>query len=494
MAVGPVNDTDVLIVGSGNAGLVAALAAHEEGAKVTIVEWAPADRRGGNSAFSGGIFRCAFRNFDEIRSILAESPTLPFTQVEVEPYPADSFNNDLIRLTEGLADPTLTKILVGESLSTMSWMAARGLVWELYLTHAAKQGEKFVWRSGTVPVMARGGGRGLVDMLFDIVSQTGVPIYYDVRAAKLLADSSGAVYGVLAQTPEGRQEFRAKAIIFACGGFEANPEMRARYLGPGWDLVKVRGTRYNTGDGLRMALEVGAAPFGHWSGCHASVIDAEAADVEAESTDTTRYSYPFSVIVNRDGERFVDEGEDFQVYTYAKIGRKILEQPACIAYQIFDQKTVSLLRSPYLNSRPVVADSVEDLADELGIDSDGLKRNIEGFNRSVQDGEFDSSRRDGKRTKGITPVKSNWALPLDAPPFYAYAVTCGITFTYGGVRVDPQCRVVNEDGAPIPGLWAVGEMVGGFFYHNYPSGSGLTRGSVTGRKAGISAARYVKGR
>ena len=494
MASGPVNNTDVLIVGSGNAGLVAALAAHEEGAKVAIIERAPAERRGGNSGFSGGIFRFAFRNFDGIRSILAESPTLPFTKVEVEPYPADSFNNDLMRVTEGLADPTLTKLLVEESLPTVSWMASRGLVWELHLTHASKRGEKFVWRSGTVPVMARGGGRGLVDMLFDIVDQTGVPIHYGIRAVGLLADSSGAVYGVLAQTPEGTKEFRAKATILACGGFEANPEMRARYLGPGWDLVKVRGTRYNTGDGLRMSLEIGAVPFGHWSGCHASVIDAEAADVEAESTDTTRYSYPYSVMVNREGERFVDEGEDLQVYTYAKIGRKILEQPACIAYQIFDQKTLSLLRSPYQNSRPLVAESVEELADELGVDTERLKLNIEGFNQSVQHGEFDASRRDGKRTRGIAPVKSNWALPLDSPPFYAYAVTCGITFTYGGVRVDPQCRVVGEDDRLIPGLWAIGEMVGGFFYHNYPSGSGLTRGSITGRKAGIFAARYVKGR
>jgi tricarballylate dehydrogenase len=492
--VGSINETDVLIVGSGNAGLVAALAAHEEGAKVAIIERAPVERRGGNSAFSGGIFRCAFRNFDELRPILVETPTLPFTSVEVEPYPADSFNNDLIRVTEGLADPTLTKLLVEESLSTMSWMNSRGLVWELYLAHSAKLGEKFIWRSGTVPVMAKGGGKGLVEMLFEMVNQIGVPIHYGVRAVSLSADSSGAVYGVLAQTAEGRKEFHAKSVILACGGFEANPEMRARYLGPTWDLVKVRGTRYNTGDGLRMSLEMGAAPFGHWSGCHASVIDAEAADVEAESTDTTRYSYPFSVIVNRDGERFVDEGEDFQVYTYAKIGRRILEQPACVAYQIFDQNTVRFLRSPYSNSRPLVAESIEDLAEELGMDSERLRLNMEAFNRSAQDGEFDPSRRDGKRTRGVTPVKSNWALPLDSPPFHAYAVTCGITFTYGGVRVDPQFRIVDEDGRPMPGLWAIGEMVGGFFYHNYPSGSGLTRGSVTGRRAGISAARYAKGR
>ncbi|MBI2227538.1 MAG: FAD-dependent oxidoreductase, partial [Deltaproteobacteria bacterium] len=186
MAVGSVDDTDVLIVGSGNAGLVAALAAHEEGAKVTVIERAPAERRGGNSAFSGGIFRCAFRNFDELRPILVESPTLPFAGVEVEPYSADSFNNYLIRVTEGLADPTLTKLLVEESLSTMSWMASSGIVWELHLTHGARLGEKFIWRSGTVPVMARGGGKGLVEMLFDIVSRIGIPICYGARAVSLL--------------------------------------------------------------------------------------------------------------------------------------------------------------------------------------------------------------------------------------------------------------------------------------------------------------------
>lgn len=494
MSLAKRNETEVLIVGSGNAALVAALAAHEEGAKVAIVERAPENRRGGNSAFSGGIFRLAFREFDELRPILTESPTLPFAKVDVEPYTADLFYNDLVRVTEGLVEPGLARFLVENSLSTVSWMASKGVVWELHLTHASRQKGKFIWRSGTVPVEARGGGIGLVDMLFESVSRIGIPIHYHARAIELLMDQNGTVYGVGLLTPEGKKEFHSRAIVLACGGFEADPEMRARYLGPGWDLVKVRGTRYNTGDGLRMALDMGAVPSGHWSGCHASVIDFEAPDLEAASEDSSRYSYPFSIMVNSDGDRFVDEGEDLQVYTYAKTGRKILEQPGRIAFQIFDQKTLPLLRSPYTKSRPVVTDSIEELAEALGIDTDRLRRTVDSFNKAVQDGQFDSSRRDGKHTQGIVPAKSNWAVPLDSPPFHAYSAACGITFTYGGLRIDGHCRVVTMEGRPIPGLWAAGEITGGFFYHNYPSGSGLMRGAATGRIAGLSAAQYAKGR
>ena len=494
MDIAKINDTDILVIGSGNAALIAALAAHEEGARVAVIERAPEERRGGNTAFAGGIFRCAFRDFDEIRPILTESPTMPFTKAEVEPYTADSFYNDLMRVTESLADPLLSGLLVEQSLPTVSWMASKGVIWELHQTHAVERKGKFVWRTGTVPVEARGGGRGLVDMLFDSVNRCEIPVFYQCRAVGLLSDQSGAVNGVVVRTPEGKKELRSKGVILGCGGFEANSEMRARYLGRGWDLVKVRGTRYNTGDGIQMAFELGAMPFGHWSGCHASVIDAEAPDVEAATNESSRYSYPFCVMVNREGERFVDEGEDLQVYTYAKTGRRILEQPGSIAYQIFDQKTVPLLRTAYTNSRPLVAQNIEELADGLAIDGERLKRTVESFNRAIQDGEFDPSKRDGKRTHGIMPAKSNWAVPVESPPFYAYAVACGITFTYGGCRIDSQCRVLTAEERPIPGLWAAGELTGGFFYHNYPSGSGLMRGAMTGRLAGVSAAKYAKGR
>jgi tricarballylate dehydrogenase len=486
-------ETDLLVIGAGNAALVAAEAAHDQGVNVTVLERAPRERRGGNSAFSGGLFRFAYKDFEQVKEILKDTPGIAFKDVEVEAYPTDMFYNDLMRVTEGLADPILSEMLVERSQEVVTWMARHGIEWELHMTHVAKVKGKYIWRSGTIPVSACGGGHGLQEMHFKHVEGRGIEILYSSRALELSQDQSGAVDGAIVSTAAGKQKIKSKAVILACGGFESNPEMRARYLGQNWDLVKVRGTRYNTGDGIKMAMDIGASPFGHWSGCHASVIDAEAAAVEAATDESTRYSYPYSIMINMNGERFVDEGEDFQVYTYAKTGRRILAQPGHIAYQIFDQKTVPLLRSNYARSRPVIANSVEELAQGLGIEPARLRRTIDEFNKAVSPVEFDSSKRDGKCTTGLNPDKSNWALPIDSPPYQAYAVACGITFTYGGLKIDPKCRVLTADDTGIPGLWAAGELTGGFFYHNYPSGSGLMRGSITGHVAGTEAVKYIKG-
>jgi tricarballylate dehydrogenase len=485
--------TDILVVGAGNAALVAAEAAYDAGVKVIALERAPKVRRGGNSAFSGGLFRFAFSDFENVKEIIKDSPGIDMKDVDVEPYPTDMFYSDLMRVTEGLADPTLSEMLVNNSQRVVTWMARHGIDWELHMSHVAKVKGKFVWRSGTIPVSSRGGGHGLQDMHFNHVESRGIEVLYGARALELSQDSSGAVDGALVAVPGGKQKIRAKAVILACGGFESNPEMRARYLGQNWDLVKVRGTRYNTGDGIKMATDLGASPFGHWSGCHASVIDAEAAAVEAATDESTRYSYPYSIMVNMNGERFVDEGEDFQVYTYAKTGRRILAQPGQIAYQVYDQKTVPLLRSTYMRARPIVANTVEELADGLGVERSRLRRTIDQFNAAVSPVPFDSSKRDGKCTTGLNVDKSNWASPIDSPPYRAYAVACGITFTYGGLKINPQCAVLNADDEAIPGLWAAGELTGGFFYHNYPSGSGLMRGAITGHVAAADAVKYIKG-
>jgi tricarballylate dehydrogenase len=486
--------TDILVIGAGNAALVAAEAAHDAGLKVTVLERAPKQRRGGNSAFSGGLFRFAFSDFERVKEIIKDTPGIDFKDVDVEPYPTDMFYGDLMRVTEGLADPTLSELLVTRSEEVVTWMAKHGIDWELHMSHVAKVRGKYIWRSGTIPVSARGGGAGLQDMHFKHVESRAIEVLYGARALEFSQDQSGAVDGAVVSTPAGKQLIKSKAVILACGGFESNPEMRARYLGQNWDLVKVRGTRYNTGDGIRMATDIGGSPFGHWSGCHASVIDGDSPNVEAATDESTRYSYPYSIMVNMLGERFVDEGEDFQVYTYAKTGRRILAQPGQIAFQIFDKKTVPLLRSNYVRSRPIIANTIEELANGLGIEPARLRRTVDTFNKAVSPVEFDFSKRDGKCTTGLNPEKSNWATPIDAPPYQAYAVACGITFTYGGLKIDPQCRVLNADDEPIPGLWAAGELTGGFFYHNYPSGSGLMRGSITGHVAATDAAKSIKGR
>lgn len=487
-------ETDVLVIGAGNAALVAAEAAYDAGMKVIALERAPKQRRGGNSAFSGGLFRFAFKDFEHVKEIIKDTPGIDFKDVDVEPYPTDMFYSDLMRVTEGLADPALSEMLVNKSQEVVTWMARHGIDWELHMSHVAKVKGKYVWRSGTIPVSSRGGGHGLQEMHFKHVESRAIEVLYSARALELSQDQTGAVDGALVALPGSKQKIRSKAVILACGGFESNPEMRARYLGQNWDLVKVRGTRYNTGDGIKMATDLGASPFGHWSGCHASVIDAEAAAVEAATDESTRYSYPYSVMINMNGERFVDEGEDFQVYTYAKTGRRILAQPGQIAYQVYDQKTVPLLRSTYMRARPITANTIEELADGLGVDRARLRHTIDQFNQAVAPTPFDSSKRDGKCTTGLNVDKSNWASPIDSPPYQAYAVACGITFTYGGLKINPQCGVLNADDDAIPGLWAAGELTGGFFYHNYPSGSGLMRGAITGHVAASEAVKYIKGK
>ena len=293
------------------------------------------------------------------------------------------------------------------------------------------------------------------------------------------------------------KEFRARSVILACGGFEANPEWRTRYLGPGWDLAKVRGTRFNTGDGIRMALDIGASPCGNWSGCHAVGWDRNAPEFGdlAVGDQFQKHSYPFAVMVNATGKRFVDEGADFRNYTYAKYGRVILEQPGQFAWQIFDQKVKHLQRDEYRIRQitKATANTLEELAGKLdGVDAEQFLKTIAQYNAAVRtDVPFNPNVKDGRRTEGLAVNKSNWANTIDAPPFEAYAVTCGVTFTFGGVRITNDAEVLNTDYRPIGGLYAAGELVGGLFYFNYPGGTGLTSGSVFGRIAGTSAAKAM---
>jgi tricarballylate dehydrogenase len=294
-------------------------------------------------------------------------------------------------------------------------------------------------------------------------------------------------------------------VVLACGGFESNPELRLRYLGEGWDLVKVRGTRFNMGTMLMQALAAGAAPAGHWGGAHASPLDAHAPDVgELSLTDRmSRYSYPYCLLVNQDGERFVDEGEDEVWLTYAKTGWAIRRQPTARAWQLFDQRTLHLLEPRYSTGIPVEADTLEGLAAKLGISVAGVQEMVAAYNAAAggggagaggTGGGFDPFHKDGLATApGLRPSKSNWALPLDSPPFVAYAVTCGITFTYGGLAIDAGARVIDTTGRPMPGLYATGEIAGGFFFHNYAAGSGLMRGATFGRIAGSGAAGWAQG-
>ncbi|HZU77755.1 MAG TPA: FAD-dependent tricarballylate dehydrogenase TcuA, partial [Dehalococcoidia bacterium] len=431
---------DVVVVGAGNAALCAALAAREAGASVLVLEKAPRHLRGGNSAFTAGGFRFAYTGLDDIRALLPDLSDHEADGIDVGSYPQAQFYDDLMRVTEGLSQPELAQALVEDSYPTVRWLQRQGLRWVLmYGRQAYRVGGKLRFWGGMI-IEAVGGGQGLSDQEFALCEQRGIAVRYETKATGLLLDRRGTITGLRLRGPDGDDEIGCGAVVLAAGGFEANPEWRTRYLGAGWELAKVRGTRYNTGDAIRMALEAGAQPFGHWSGCHAVAWDLNAppfGDLKVGDL-FQKHSYPLGIIVNIDGRRFVDEGADFRNYTYAKYGRAILAQPQRTAYQIFDGKVMDLLRDEYRIARvtKATADTVEGLADALGIDRDGLVQTVREYNAAVQEGEFNPAVLDGKGTRGITPPKSNWAQRLDTPPYTGFAVTCGITFTFGGLRID----------------------------------------------------------
>jgi tricarballylate dehydrogenase len=488
---------DVVVVGGGNAALCAALAASEGGASVLVLEKAPEPERGGNSLFTAGGFRFAHRGLDDLRrDVLVDLSDEEARAVEVPAYTEENYYDDLMRLTEHLSNADMADLLVRRSHATVAWMRGHGVRWILmHGRQSFKVGDRHRFWGG-LHVEAVGGGQGLVQALYERAAARGIRVAYGTGARRLRVDERGAVTGVVARGPDGFVELAAGAVVLACGGFEANPEWRTRYLGPDWELARVRGTRHNTGDGIRMALDIGAQPYGHWSSCHAVAWDLNAPEFgDRKVLDLfQKHSYPLGLIVNLRGERFVDEGADLRNYTYAKYGREILKQPQRAAFQIFDQKTVPLLREEYRIREVTKAEagSLEELAAKLEIDPAGLARTVRAFNAGVQPGAFNPAILDGKRTRGVVPPKSNWALPLDTPPFVGYAVTCGITFTFGGLRVTPRAEVLDTEDRPIPGLHAAGELVGGLFYHNYPGGAGLMAGAVYGRLAGEQAALHAR--
>jgi len=489
---------DVIVVGFGNAAQTAAFAAHEAGAKVLVLEKAPESKRGGNTWFSASAhLRHVHNGIPDEKILLPHVPESEWEKIDITPYTKDDFYGDLMRVTRGRAVPELAELLVNESFPTVTWMRESGIQWEIRYEASIPEKGRFRWHPGNVFIQSKEGGAGLVKMWHRILQNKGIEIRFETAGVRLITDQKSRVTGLVVQDVEGYHEIRAKAVVLASGGFQANPAMRAKYLGNGWDLGKVRGTRYNTGDGIQMALDVGAQAFGHWAGSHATPIDADTTEYEAAFLDplnlrnrSHRYAWTLGILVNVEGRRFLDEGEDFDAYTYAKTGNEILRQPGNIAYQVFDAKLKEALdRNFYTPAMVVEADTIKELAENLEINPNVMVETVERYNAAVMNElPFNPLIRDGKGTRGIYPQKTNWAQKLDTPPYVAYSCTGGLTFTYGGIKVNPRCQVLDRLDRPIPGLYGAGELVGGFFYYNYISGTGFTRGAVTGRIAGINAA------
>lgn len=490
-------DWDVIVVGAGNAALCAALAANEAGAKVLVLERAPLDKRGGNSAFTGGGFRMVHHGAEDIKKIVPDLSQAEIDRTDFGEYTAEQYLDDLGRITQYFIDPDLAEVIVSRSTATVHWLRERGIRFvPNYGRQAFNHNGKFKFFGGVV-IYANGGGAGLVQQLFTAAEKHGVTVSYKSRATTLVRGPKG-IEGVRAITDGVETELRAKAVVLACGGFEANREWRTRYLGPGWDMAKVRGTRYNTGDGIRMALDIGAQSYGQWSGCHSVAWERNAPDYGSieEPHAGYRHSYPFSVMVNADGKRFLDEGADFRNYTYAKYGRIVLEQPGSYAWQIFDSQVTHLLRDEYKlrGATKVKADTIEELIDKMqDVNFENCLDTIRSYNAAVKrDVAFNPNIKDGRATVGLEINKTNWANTIEKGPFEAYSVGCGITFTFGGLKIDTETHVLDIEDEPIPGLYAAGELVGGLFYFNYPGSTGLMAGSVFGSIAGGKAGAFAR--
>jgi len=486
-------DADVLIVGSGSAALCAGIAALEAGASVLMVEKADEEMAGGNSRYTAGAMRFAYDNGDALMPLLSDRKDARLAMTDFGSYTVDQFSIDLHGFNEGRDLSQEQRILVDESLATMQWLASQGIRFEPIYERQSfeKDGRHVFW--GGLTLAAAGEGPGLVDRELAVFQANGGEIRYNAGVTDLVT-TSGTVMGVLL---ESGTQLDAQSVVLACGGFEANVERRVEHLGQEWRDAKVRGTPHNTGIGLDMAYALGAEAYGVYENCHATPMDLHMADYgnlalpHMERKNYRKICYFLGVMLNADGRRFVDEGRDFRNYTYAQFGRAVLEQPGGFAWQLFDSKVLDLLYGEYRfhDASFVESDTLDGLIDLLeGVDQEQARATVRSFNEAVDTSiAFDPTIRDGKSARGVTPPRSNWAQALDTPPFRAFPVTGGITFTYGGLRVDDSGGVLRNDGSPIAGLYACGELVGGVFFGGYPGGSGLTSGAVFGRRAGRGA-------
>ncbi|MGH7886817.1 MAG: FAD-dependent tricarballylate dehydrogenase TcuA [Candidatus Binatia bacterium] len=477
----------VVVVGGGSAAFEAAVAAKQAGVpNVVMLEKAPEPEFGGNARYSHTGFRWVFSGADEIRRFLPDLDEATFQKLNLPAYSADMFHADLQRVTRGRIDKTLAEVLVNQSNGAIHWMREIGIKWEID-SHVVIDG-RYYFEPGLVvhPVGGVSGGLGQLGQWREIALRMGIEIRYESKVKQLLGNDR-RIEGVVVSDPNEEYEIKSGSIVLCAGGFQANAEMRARYLGPNADLMKVRGSRHDTGEVLMMTLAMGAKAAGHWQGAHATPIDSTFPDVEIGSR-ANRYGYPYGITVNALGQRFFDEGEARHSYTYAKTGWAVLGQPGGVAHQIYDQKTIALLADRYETATPIEANTIEELAGKIGIEPTILSHTVKEFNDAVRkDAPFDATKLDGKCTEGITPKKSNWASPIDKPPYVAYAITGGVTFTFGGLQINTQAQVLNTSGNPIRGLFASGDIIG-LFFHNYPSCTGQTRNVVFSRLAGRNAA------
>ncbi|OAL71137.1 hypothetical protein A7D00_4800 [Trichophyton violaceum] len=454
-----------------------------------LVEWA-----GGNTYFTAGAFRTVHSGLDDVLPIVNNVTSEQAGIIDMEPYTTEEFTEDMSRMTDGQTNQTLCKALVQDSNTTIKWLASLGVRSQLSFNRQSYNvdGRNRFW--GGMSLKTEDGGKGLIQDYQVAARRVGIFVFYSTPLMRLVSDpATGTLSGAVVENNGSETIIKTQAVILAAGGFESNPQMWAHYLGGGWDKAFLRGTPYNVSDCLEIAIrDMSAKKAGDWSGCHSVAWDANAPKSSGDQ-----------------GKRFVDEGIDMRNFTYAKFGRAILAQPGHIAFQVWDHQAISWLREEEYRPEVVehiTAPSISELAEKCSrvglMDKETFINTLSDYNAAVYQhrkentgAEWNPAIKDGLSTQsyagGLSLPKSNWALPLDQGPFLAVKVTCGITFTFGGLAVTPETAtaISSANNEQIPGLYCVGEMLGGLFHSNYPGGSGLTSGAVFGRRAGSVAAR-----
>ncbi|WML39149.1 FAD-dependent oxidoreductase [Neobacillus sp. OS1-2] len=460
-------DYDIVVIGCGVAGTSAALSAAEaakkadKNLKIAILERADYDHRGGNSRWTASYMR--MKNLDEV---------------------ADNFVEDMMAFSDNFSDREYIETLARDAGRTLRWVEEKGVEFDylptMFLTAA---------RPRLLPV---GGGRAIVDTLSRRAGGLGVEIIYEATAWKLLVDDEGAVNGLNVRVKGGTSlQLMVGAVVLASGGFQGNQEMMAQYVGR--DAHKIptvaEGGLFNKGEGIRMAMEIGAKTAGQFDSFHAEPVDPRSKREEAAVM-----TFPYFILVDQNGKRFVDEGKTTIDEQYEEVARQIFyDLPGHVAYMIGDQKMYEIPnyeRAVETDKPAIVAERLEELAEKIGVPVDQLASTVKEFNAAVQPGEFHWDKKDGKQAVGIMPPKSNWAIPIDKAPYIAYPIVCSNVFTNGGLATDTNGRVLSNDDDAIPGLYAVGETAG-LYYGKYPGGTSVLRGLVFGRRAGAHAVSYV---
>ncbi len=457
---------DVLVIGGGNAALCAAISARRAGASVLVLEGAPKFYRGGNTRHTRNM-RCAHD---------------AATEILTGPYTEEEFWEDLLRVTGGQTDEALARHMIRESKDILNWIVEQGVRWQPSLGGTLSLG-----RTNSFFL---GGGRAMLNALYLTAERLGVEVEYDAEVTDLLIEDGMFLAARLARPVRGETEIRAGALVAAAGGFEANIEWLKQYWGEAADNFLIRGTPYNRGSILKMLLDKGVQEVGDPTQCHAVAIDARAPKFDG-GIITRHDSVVFGIVVNKHAQRFYDEGEDIWPKRYAIWGRLVAAQPDQIAYIIFDSTVVSSFMPTLFP--PIAGQTIAELAGKLELDPVALEKTVAEFNAAVRPGTFDHTILDDCRTEGLTPPKTHWARRIETPPYLAYPVRPGITFTYLGTRVSKEARMLMKGGKPSGNMFAAGEiMAGNVLGKGYAAGMGMTIGSVFGRIAGREAAKHAR--